>query len=91
MVRNTQLEAWESIQVTLARRQKAVLNIVKGVGPRGITIAQIALCLNAKDNWVSGRVTELTDMGMITDSGRTTLNPLTRRPATLWTVPELSA
>lgn len=81
--RDTQLGSWEAIQDKLSQTKREVLRTICSAGLDGISTIQISEKLNWPINNVSGRVTELCDDGVVTDSGRRCTNP-SGRPAILW-------
>jgi predicted transcriptional regulator len=84
-IRDTQLEAWESIQESLPESRRSVLRVIENAGDHGITTFDTAEKLGWPINQVSGRITELNQVGIVTDSGRRGVNPSGKR-AILWIV-----
>lgn len=84
-IRETQLEAWEAIQESLPESRRSVLRMIENSGNQGITTFDIAKKLMMPINCISGRVTELNDVGIVMDSGRRGVNPSGKR-AILWIV-----
>ncbi len=80
---DTQREAWESIKHNLADSRRAVLSVIENHGDFGVSTYSISDILGWPINCVSGRVTELTKLGIIKDSGRRGVNPSGKR-AILW-------
>jgi hypothetical protein len=80
---DTQLEAWGDLLLTIGSKRQVVLNIIDNK-PNGATLFQIADILDWPINRVSGRVTELKDMGKIIDSGERLVNPNSGKKAIVW-------
>lgn len=78
----SQVEAWREIQPKLGNRQEQVLAIIKE--PDGATLRELADRLGLDMSGVSPRVTELTDAGLVRDSGRTRLNAKSGKQITVW-------
>jgi len=83
MIRDTQRAAWDDIQGRLPITRAQVLEVIKTSGDFGMTIQGVADTLKWPVNCVSGRVTELTNLGFIKDSGRRGVNPSGKK-AVLW-------
>lgn len=84
-MRDTQLEAWESIQDNLPESRRSVLRVIDNASPHGITTYDVAKKLKWPINSVSGRITELNSVGLVMDSGQRGVNPSGKR-AILWIV-----
>lgn len=84
MIRDTQQQAWDSIQGKLGAHQRAVLAMIRE--RRQITMQGLSDALHWTINCVSGRVTELAKEGLIRDSGVRTINPATGRRCTVWEI-----
>lgn len=65
----------------MEKMHEAVLAVIKRHAP--ITVHRVAVLLRKQDHLVSGRVTELREMGYIEASGHE-VNPETGRKNTLW-------
>jgi len=83
MIRDTQIESWESVRKNLSERQLRVFETLI-VSKNGLPLFRISEWLGWPINSVSGRVTELSDRGMIVDSGSREVNPATGRRAIVW-------
>lgn len=81
VIRETQREAWDSIQDTLGDAQQLVLEKIVEQ-PR--TAFQVSEVLGWPINRVSGRITELTKKGKIIDSGCRRVNPDSGRNVIVW-------
>lgn len=86
-IRDTQRAAWESIQGKLPESRWKVWEAIDRYGEFGVTTFTVADVLGWPINCVSGRITELTKLGMIKDSGRRGENPSGKK-AVLWIVRE---
>jgi predicted transcriptional regulator len=75
------MEAFDRLLPNIEHRQQQVLAVIKAQGP--ITTAKIAGVLDKQVHLVSGRVTELRDMGYIEECGQE-VNPATNRKNSLW-------
>jgi len=82
-MRDTQMNAWDSIQAELPASRLRVIEVIAQAGPFGITTIGISNALRLPINCISGRVTELADKGHVKDSGRRGINP-SGKPAILW-------
>ena len=82
MIRDTQLDSWQITKKTIGRRQSEVLEVIRvRRGAAGYEIAQV---LHRPLHAISGRLTELANLGHITDNGRRAFNGLTRRKVIVW-------
>jgi hypothetical protein len=82
-MRNTQLDTWSAIQETLPERRAAVLRVIRKY-PKGVALFQIADELGWTINRVSGRVTELCEMGFVKDLNSRVLNPKSGKQCIAW-------
>tara|TARA_R110000803_G_scaffold57812_2_gene115892 strand:- start:766 stop:1065 length:300 start_codon:yes stop_codon:yes gene_type:complete len=82
-IRETQLDSFKELQDVISDRQKTVYSVLKTRGPK--TNRGIAKFLGWDINRVTGRVTELVNLGMVT-TDRTTFDQETNRTVTLWKV-----
>lgn len=82
---DTQLAALESIQKTAPRCRDQVFDVIQSRMPVGISSDQIAIALGWPINSISGRVTELRNLGRIKDSGARARTQAARQ-AILWVV-----
>ena len=82
-IRETQLDSFKELQDVISDRQKTVYSVLKSRGPK--TNRGIAKFLGWDINRVTGRVTELVNLGMVT-TDRTTFDQETNRTVTLWKV-----
>ena len=73
----TQLEAYASIKESLSTRRLKVLQAIKR--NRGATLFELVGLLGWPINCISGRVTELKQKGLVMDSGRRKINPLSNK------------
>ncbi len=80
-IRQTQMDSFLELQKTLSEKQKTVYQVLGVHGPK--TNRQIAKHLGWDINRVTGRVTELVNLGMVT-STNTVLDQETNRTVTLW-------
>lgn len=76
------LAAWRDLQPKLGARQEQVLVIISE--PEGATLREIADRLDLDMSGVSPRVTELHELGLVVNSGRTRLNPRSGKMITVW-------
>ena len=81
MIRKTQVNSLKKLKKTIDGKRKAVYDIliIKGSS----TNRMIAKALDWDINRVTGRVTELVSLGMVTTDG-TTYDNDTNRTVTLW-------
>lgn len=82
-IRQTQVESLKQTQKNIGEKQKTVYYVIKSKG--GATNRMIAKYLGWDINRVTGRVTELVNMGMVTTTG-TFKDKETNRTVTLWKV-----
>ena len=75
------MDSFLELQKTLSEKQKTVYQVLDVHGPK--TNRQIAKHLGWDINRVTGRVTELVNLGMVT-STNTVLDQETNRTVTLW-------
>ncbi len=64
------VESFQRIESTLPRRRAEVLAAIRRAGPRGATVAEVALALRRAPNDVSGRFSELKRDRLITQNLR---------------------
>lgn len=85
---DTRLESWQTVQKSLGRRQREVLEVITTRhGAAGFEIAQV---LHRDTYTVLPRITELSDAGLVRDSGRRAWNVQTQRNVAVWEPTELS-
>lgn len=60
--------AWERAKYTVVESQQAILNALEAVEPEGLTGKECARILAKGFNAVSGRITELLEMGLVYDT-----------------------
>tara|TARA_R100000742_G_C4275052_1_gene95315 strand:+ start:418 stop:681 length:264 start_codon:yes stop_codon:yes gene_type:complete len=82
-IRQTQVESLKKTQKNIGEKQQTVYSVIKSKG--GATNRMIAKHLGWDINRVTGRVTELVNMGMVTTTG-TFKDKETNRTVTLWQV-----
>lgn len=71
MTQQTSLDAWDAIQASLPRRRGYVLGLLRSFGTAGATADQLVEACNARShNAVAPRLTELSNQGLIVDSGK---------------------
>lgn len=87
MIRDTQLESWVQTQRTRGRVQQAYLECIAARG--GATCWEVAQVFHVHMNSVSGRLTELTNEGVIHDSGQRKPNPQTGKKGIVWTTEKI--
>lgn len=85
IMRDTQIQAWDSIQEKLPASRNIVFRSIQLHGEFGITTYGLSAALGWSINCVSGRVTELCKSGLVRDSGRRGVNPSGKK-AVLWVV-----
>lgn len=85
-MRDTQIDAWESIQDKLPESRSKVLSLIRSADG-GATLFELVGWLGWPINRISGRVTELARDSLICDSGYRRVNPISGRPNIVW-VPE---
>ena len=67
---DTSVQAFQSTPDSTRQRQReAVLNFIKGTGARGATCEEISITLAMPYTAISARITELTRLQLIHDSG----------------------
>lgn len=81
MIPDTQRASWRTIQ-DLSEKRAKVLSVISQTN--GIALWEIAEKLGWPINCVSGRVTELQDLGLVRDSGKRGTNPHSGKKAILW-------
>lgn len=80
-IRQTQTESLNKLKPSIGLRQKSVYDVLKNKGMA--TNRMIARQLGWDINRVTGRVTELVNLGMVTTNG-TYQDKETNRTVTLW-------
>ena len=81
MIRKTQVDSLKKSKPTLSTKRKEVYNVINYLKPA--TNRNIAKHLGWDINRVTGRVTELVNLGMVTADG-TYKDKETNRTVTLW-------
>jgi len=79
----TQLDAWDDLQQTVANKRARVLRVIRGFGT-GATFHEIATFLGVPINRVTGRVRELVQAGTVEDSGERRINPNSGKKNIVW-------
>ena len=82
-INTQQLEAWKSVIPTLKRSHACIIESFLSIGGSA-TIMDISLILNKPLHTISGRLTELCSMKVISDSGMVKENPASGRNMTVW-------
>ena len=82
MIRQTQVDSFKKLKNTLSAKRREVYNVIVR-GRQGITNRKIAKYLDWDINRVTGRVTELVNLGLVTTAG-THWDIETNRTVTLW-------
>ena len=83
MIRKTQVDSLKQLKPTLSAKRKEVYNVITHL--KTATNRNIAKHLGWDINRVTGRVTELVNLGMVTSDG-THKDKETNRTVTLWKV-----
>tara|TARA_R110002020_G_scaffold42096_4_gene123664 strand:+ start:1207 stop:1461 length:255 start_codon:yes stop_codon:yes gene_type:complete len=83
MIRKTQVDSLKKLKQTIDGKRKIVYDILLRKG--SATNRMIAKALGWDINRVTGRITELVGLGMVTSDG-TTYDSDTNRTVTLWKV-----
>ena len=83
MIRKTQIESLKETLKTVSDRQKSVLSTLTIAGP--CTNREISKLLGWDINRITGRITELVNLGLVTTDG-TKKDLETNRTVTLWKV-----
>ena len=83
MIRKTQVESYEKTLKTVSDRQKSVLSVLTVAG--SATNRELAKLLGWDINRVTGRITELVNLGIVNTNG-TKKDLETNRTVTLWTI-----
>jgi DNA-binding transcriptional regulator GbsR (MarR family) len=81
-MRDTSLAAYDDIRDTLSAKRAKVLGIIKMLD--GATLYEISKNLGWSINRVSGRVTELCDLGIVEDPGDRKVNPSSGKNCIIW-------
>ena len=82
-IRKTQVNSLKALTPTIGMKQQTVYGVIKSKGK--VTNRMIAKHLGWDINRVTGRVTELVSLGMVTSEG-THKDKQTNRTVTLWKV-----
>ena len=82
-MKDTQITAYNDIQKTVGSKRLEVLDVIKD-SEEGRTLFEIESLLGWKINQVSGRVTELTKLNLIKDSGNRRKNPTSGKYGIVW-------
>tara|TARA_R100000152_G_C6674976_1_gene110326 strand:+ start:107 stop:376 length:270 start_codon:yes stop_codon:yes gene_type:complete len=82
-LRKTQIESYKETLKTVSDRQKSVLGALTVAG--SATNRELAKLLGWDINRVTGRITELVNLGMVNTNG-TKKDLETNRTVTLWTI-----
>lgn len=85
---DTSIEAAEEIAPQVGRLQQLCLETIRAAGPDGLTADEVAARLELTPFSVRPRVTELSKLGLIEDSGVRGENPSGRRAIVWVAVPE---
>ena len=80
-IRKTQVNSLKALTPTIGMKQQTVYGVIKSKGK--VTNRMIAKHLGWDINRVTGRVTELVSLGMVTSEG-THKDKQTNRTVTLW-------
>ena len=83
MIRKTQVDSLKQLKPTIGAKQQSVYNVINYLKPA--TNRNIAKHLGWDINRVTGRVTELVNLGMVTSDG-THKDKETNRTVTVWKV-----
>lgn len=83
-MRDTQLDAWDDLQETVAGKRQRVLVAIQESKNHGATLFELSNILNWPINRVSGRVTELSKLGLIVDSKERRINPSSGKKGIVW-------
>lgn len=81
----TQIQSYNEVKDKLPQSRLVVLSAIVGTGDRGLTLFELVGALGVPVNRISGRVTELSEAGLIVDSKRRRMNPETNKTAIIWT------
>ena len=82
-ISDTQMASWQAIAKELGERQNDVYQFI--LENNGAAAFEIAEFLHLPLHSISGRVTELHQMGRICDSGLRIFNDSTKRKVIVWT------
>lgn len=82
-MKQTQLEAYKTLG-NKSVKQMTVLKAIKA--NKGATFFELVEILQWPINCITGRVNELCKVGLVKDSGKTKLNPKTRKSGIVWRV-----
>ena len=81
-ISDTQLAAWKAVQSNLGERQEKVFNLI--LNSDGMTAWEIADTLGVQQNFITGRITELKEMGLIKDSLKRRKSSISRKFQTVY-------
>lgn len=81
--RDTQLAAYDEVLPTLSDKRKTVYDVIAS---RPSALWEICNTLRWPVNRVSGRVTELSGLNLIVDSGDRRVNPASGKNGIVWSV-----
>tara|TARA_R100001463_G_scaffold25650_2_gene60622 strand:- start:8207 stop:8470 length:264 start_codon:yes stop_codon:yes gene_type:complete len=81
-IRKTQVDSYKKVLENISEKQKSVYAVLSVLGPS--SNRAIAKHLQWDINRVTGRITELVNLGMVNTHG-TTFDNETNRTVTLWT------
>lgn len=81
MTTDTQFESWEALQDTLGHKQ---LKIFFRLADRPSTGAELAKALGITRDWITPRISELRDLGMVEDSNIRRVNPESGKLNIVW-------
>ena len=82
-MRQTSLDAYKGIKNELPEKRKRILEAIGSAGSKGATLFELVDITGQPVNEISGRVTELSKMGIIIGTG-TRVNPRSERAAIVW-------
>ena len=82
-MQETSIEAYNSIQVSLGKRQKNVHDMIKKNG--SVTNRELSTLLQMPINQITPRTNELVKMGLVIQDGKVK-DLLTNRSAMLWKI-----
>ena len=82
-MRDTQIQAWASLQGSISGKRREVLTVI--YENDCLALFEIAEILQIPFHHVSGRITELFEMGLIQDSGIRKTNPTSNKEQIAWT------
>jgi hypothetical protein len=82
-VNSCQLDAYREVLLGLARKHRQVMEAFIDLGGQA-TLFEICDHLKLQAHMVSGRITELRNMGALVDSGKVKINPKSLKNGTVW-------